>query len=81
MWFGIDSGSPVNLYFGGCFTYDAKGPYHIWRPELAQEKRKAQEEIDVWNKAREPECRRIWELETAMRRTKLRGKPPGRESK
>lgn len=67
--------------FWGCFSYDVKGPCHIWNAETAQEKRQAEAGIDKWKEEREPECRRIWELETAMRRVNLRGKPPGKTPK
>ena len=40
--------------FWGCFTYDYKGPSHVWRPETAQEKRDAALKIDEINKILEP---------------------------
>ena len=47
--------------FWGCFSYDRKGPCHIWKPESAAEKQAAKEEIDKWNNAAEPIYREIWE--------------------
>ena len=64
--------------FWGCFSYDWKGPMHIWKAETAAEKKKAKEEIDCLNKILEPQARQRWELETAMRCFNLRGRPPGR---
>jgi hypothetical protein len=65
--------------FWGCFSYDWKGPMHIWRAETAAEKKKAKEEIDCLNRILEPEARHRWEIETAMRRLNLRGRLPGRQ--
>src|SRR5580692_1396246 len=31
--------------FWGCFSYDKKGPCHIWKPETKTERTAAQEEI------------------------------------
>ena len=54
--------------FWGSFSYNKKGPCFIWRPETAQEKKAAQKELDEINAELEAECKRKWELETAMRR-------------
>ncbi len=35
-----------DFMFWGCFSYDRKGPYHIYKTETAQDKRLAQAEID-----------------------------------
>ena len=35
--------------FWGCFSYDKKGPMHIWKPETAAERRAAQSELDALN--------------------------------
>jgi transposase len=61
--------------FWGCFSYDRKGPCHIWRPETAQEKRLAAEQIAELNEALEPVMREEWELTTGMKRMGLRAKP------
>ena len=61
--------------FWGCFTYDYKGPSHVWRPETAQEKRDAALKIDEINKILEPIMREEWELTTGMKRIGLRNKP------
>lgn len=37
--------------FWGCFSFDKKGPCHIWKTETVQEKVDAQKEIDDWNRA------------------------------
>ncbi|KAL6157488.1 hypothetical protein ACJBU6_05039 [Exserohilum turcicum] len=61
--------------FWGCFTYDYKGPCHVWRPETAQEKRDAALQIEELNKALEPLMREAWELTTGIKRLGLRNKP------
>jgi hypothetical protein len=32
--------------FWGCFSYDKKGPCHIWKPETKTERAAAQKEIE-----------------------------------
>ncbi|EOA92040.1 uncharacterized protein SETTUDRAFT_84538 [Exserohilum turcica Et28A] len=61
--------------FWGCFTYDYKGPCHVWRPETAQEKRDAALQIEELDKALEPLMREAWELTTGIKRLGLRNKP------
>lgn len=60
--------------FWGCFTYDEKGPCHIYLPETAAEKKKAEEEISVLNAELEPALREQWELITRMGRLGLHNK-------
>ena len=64
--------------FWGCFSYEKKGPFHIWKTETAKEKREAQIELDKLNETLESEAKENWELETSMRRMKLRN-PGGRK--
>ena len=52
--------------FWGSFSYDKKGPCHIWKPETAQEKKIADAELAEMNAAREPECQEKWELVTGI---------------
>ncbi|CAE7020550.1 Transposase [Pyrenophora teres f. teres] len=65
----------TEFMFWGCFSYDCKGPFHIWRPETAQEKREAAAKIAEMNEALEPLMREEWELTTGVRRLGLRTKP------
>ncbi len=51
----------TDFMFWGCFTYDFKGPCHIWRKETAEERKRAQQILDGWNADLEPECRERWE--------------------
>ena len=65
--------------FWGCFSYDKKGPMHIWNTETAQEHRAADIELATINSVREPELKAQWEIQTAMRRMNLRRQLPGRK--
>ncbi len=56
------------------FIYDKKGPYHIWKPETAAQKKTSAEELKRINDALEPAAKEAWELETSMRRMGLRNK-------
>jgi transposase len=60
--------------FWGCFSYDKKGPYHIWKPETKKEKEEADREIKKLNAELEPILREEWELVTPMSRVGLRNK-------
>jgi hypothetical protein len=59
----------------GYFTYDKKGPIHIWKPDTAQQKRKADTEIEALNQQLEPICKEAWEINTKKERLQLRVKP------
>ena len=65
--------------FWGCFSYDHKGPCHVWQKETAAEKKKAQNDLDRRNALNESNCRTEWELSSAFnRKMNLRGQPKGR---
>jgi hypothetical protein len=69
------------MVWGG-FSYDKKGPLHIWSPEFAQQKREAQREIDALDQDREPLRKSEWDLETSLVRMNLRnGLIPGEKPK
>ena len=61
--------------FWGCYSWDKKGPCHIWQPETKKEKEEAKKEIDKLNKELEPIMREEWELNTKFSRVGLRNKP------
>ncbi|KAJ9220690.1 hypothetical protein DTO027B5_2217 [Paecilomyces variotii] len=68
-----------DFMFWGCFSWDKKGPCHIWKPETAQEKKNAEKELEILNREREALCRQEWELLNPMSRMSLRnskGKKP-----
>jgi len=60
--------------FWGCFTYDFKGPCHIWQTEKAVEKKAAMKDIELMNLAVEQEAKEAWELNNAMNRMGLRNR-------
>jgi hypothetical protein len=57
--------------FWGCFSYDEKGPCHIWEEETAKERKEAKEYMDKENEKNELGKREEWELETALRRVRI----------
>lgn len=60
--------------FWGSFSWDHKGPCHIWRPETKQEKEFAIKELETINKSLEPKMREEWELRTGISRLGLRNR-------
>ena len=61
--------------FWGCFSYDKKGPCHIWTPETAAERKKADKILAKLNEELEPIMREEWELGSAgVARMGLRNK-------
>jgi hypothetical protein len=65
--------------FWGCFSYDKKGPCHIWEEETAKEKKEAMKWLEAKNEELEPLRREAWELETALRRLNIKRNPGGRK--
>ena len=49
--------------FWGCFSYDYKGPCHIWKDALAPEKEAAKKRLEIMNQELEPIKRAEWEAE------------------
>ncbi|CBF83503.1 uncharacterized protein ANIA_03048 [Aspergillus nidulans FGSC A4] len=56
----------------GCFSYNKKGPLHIYKPETAAMWKQADIEIEAMNCELEPLCREEWELATGLSRVHLR---------
>jgi len=54
--------------FWGSFTYDSKGPCHIWTPETAAERTIANKEVEELNQELESEKKSEWELDLALSR-------------
>ncbi len=61
--------------FWGCFSYDKKGPCHIWKDETAAEKKEAQEFIDKWNSENEARLKQEWDIATGIRKKLLALRP------
>lgn len=64
--------------FWGCFSYDQKGPYHIWKAETAADRKLADEDLGQMNAALEPIMRAEWELTNPMSRLRIDRRTPGR---
>ena len=64
-----------DFMFWGCFSYDSKGPCHIYKKETPKEVAESVKEIEKLNNEWEPITRQEWELETGMRRVGLRKNP------
>lgn len=60
--------------FWGSFTYDKKGPCHIWKPDTVAQRKKDDLEIAKLNEGLEPIEKAQWELNTGLRRLDLRPK-------
>jgi hypothetical protein len=61
--------------FWGSFSYDKKGPCHIYLPETAHEKKVADRWLELLNQEREVACKDEWELNNPLSRLGLRNKP------
>jgi hypothetical protein len=53
--------------FWACFSYDQKGPCHVWRAETPSERRQAEAELEALNAQNEPLIRAKWEADEAVR--------------
>jgi transposase len=49
--------------FWGSFSYDKKGPCHVWEKETAKEKKERKADLDARNKKMEKNNKRKWEKE------------------
>ena len=70
----------TEFQFWGCFSWDYKGPCHVWEAETAQEKKEAEEILRLWNEANEPAAKKAWEeaqkeAEAERARSRQRRKP------
>jgi hypothetical protein len=61
-----------------CFTYDKKGPYHIWKNETPEEKAACKKDLER-NARRYDEDKANWELENGMRRLRATLSMPGKK--
>ena len=55
--------------FWGCFTYDFKGPCHIWKPQTKKELDESKSIIKIWNEALEPEAYKAWKEKQDTKRS------------
>ncbi len=63
----------MTFMFWACFTWAKKGPCYCWPNETSAMTAKYKKMMDIYNEAHEEEDRENWELETKMRRMKLKG--------
>lgn len=61
--------------FWACFSYDRKGPCHIYTAETKKEKDEAAKETEALNLTLEPLKKQEWELNKGLERLGLRNKP------
>ena len=57
------------------FSYDKKGPYHIWEKETKEEKAAYKADIDARNRARYEMDKRKWEEAYLKKHKVTRAKP------
>ena len=48
--------------FWGAFSYDRKGPCHVWEAETSQEKKQAEKDLQERNAELEPIMKADWNL-------------------
>ena len=60
-----------------CFTYEKKGPFHIWEDETKEEKQACIKDLEARNAARYEEDKINWELENGIRRLRATSTMPG----
>ena len=63
-----------------CFSYDRKGPYHIWETQTATEKATMEEDLAQRNKDCFEKHKREWELADGMQRIHITRNHPGRRA-
>lgn len=64
----------MEFMFWGCFSYDKKGPCHIFGTETAAQKKSANEAIERLNEELEPIMKAQWQLNSGLSRLGLRNK-------
>jgi hypothetical protein len=67
--------------FWGCFSYNHKGPCHIWHAEIKAECAAVDKDLTTLNKAIEPIARVEWELENSLLCLGATRNYPGRKPK
>jgi transposase len=60
-----------------CFTWDIKGPYHIWEKETVAERKAIEVDLKARNAERYESDKAKWELEYAMQRIHITRNQPG----
>ena len=60
--------------FQGCFSWDKKGPYHIWKLEIRIERKENDKELAAINTELEPILKEQQELSISFERIGLRNR-------
>jgi hypothetical protein len=65
--------------FWGCFTYNKKGPFYIWKAETAAQKKATEADLKAKNALIEESNKVEWELTTVIRRVNLNRSAGGKK--
>ena len=68
-----------DFMFWGCFSYDRKGPCHIWKTQTVAQRKKDNLELARLNEQLEEAAKAEWEISTGVRRINLRRNPGGKK--
>jgi hypothetical protein len=69
----------TEFMFWGCFSWDSKGPCHIWRTQSVVERKRDDLELAELNERLEATAKAKWELSSGLRRVNLRRNPGGKK--
>ena len=61
----------MTFIWWSCFTWDYKGPYHIWQKETPADRKEIKKDLDERNRLKEPQAKIEWELSNGVRRMGL----------
>ena len=67
------------LMWWSAFSYDKKGPFHIWEDETKEEKEACLKDLAARNAAKYENDKAMWELENGIRRLRATTTVPGRK--
>jgi hypothetical protein len=65
----------MEFMWWSCFSYDKKGPYHIWKAKTKAEHAAIEADLAQRNAAREAQDKEDWDLEYNIGRLGLRNRP------
>ena len=67
------------LMWWSAFSYDKKGPFHIWEDETKEEKEACLKDLATRNAAKYENDKALWEIENRIRRLQATSIVPGRK--
>ena len=65
--------------FWGSFSYDSKGPCHIWKAQTVAQRKRDDIELAELNAQKEAEAEALWRITTGTQRINLRRNPGGKK--